>query len=335
MKIAFHLTTPPPPVPGLDAAVQEVELLRSEFGGSLAHLYPAAAYRPWIPRRWLRGAQVRALAEADGRVDLHHVTSDFLLDHPALRRLERPLVCRLLVCPPRPRDAIAPARLYRAVVVSSPADGDRLRSWGVDGVRVIPPGLDLPRFRRVGPPPAGPFTLMMASAPWTRRQFATKGIDALLAAVRSRPRLRLVLLWRGVLLAEIERRVGRAGLGDRVEIVAGAVDVAEALGRAHVVVLAATSRRVVKAYPHSLLEGLAAGRPVLTSPEIALSDWVRDRGCGVVAACSPAALGAALDRLERDYPAYRAATAGLDLEAFSRASCLSAYRELFTSLAGR
>ncbi len=333
MKIAFHLSTPPPPIPELDAAVQEVALLQAEFGGSRSHLYPAGAYRPWIPRGWLPAARVQALEEADARVDVHHLTTDRLLDHRALRRLRKPVVCRLMICPASRRLAVERSRIYRAIVVSSPVDAERLRSWGISGVRVIPPGLDLSRFRDVGPPPQEPFTVMMASAPWTRRQFATKGVDALLEVARSRPRTRLVLLWRGVLLAEAERRIEKRGLGDRVELVAGAVDITEALSRVHVVALAATSPRVVKAYPHSLLEGLAAGRPVLTSPVIALAQKVLDHRCGEVAACTPRALGGALDRLESDYASYRAAAAGLDLEDFSIGSHLDAYGDLFATVA--
>jgi glycosyltransferase involved in cell wall biosynthesis len=332
MKIAFHLTTPPPPLPALDAAVQEVALLRAEFGGPCSHLYPAAAYRPWIPRKWLPASRIRALEEADAWVDLHHVSSDRLFDHRALRRLRRPLVCRLLVCPSSRRHARERSRIYRAIVVSSPVDGERLRSWGISGVRVIPPGLDLGRFQSVAAPPDGPFTVMMASAPWTRRQFATKGVDALLEAMRLRPHMRLVLLWRGVLLPEIERRIRRRGLSGRVELIAGQVDVTEPLSRAHVVALATTSPRVVKAYPHSLLEGLAAGRPVLTSPTVSLAQMVRDHRCGEVTGCTPETVGAALDRLQSDFPRYQAAVAALDLTEFSIASYLRSYGDLFATV---
>jgi glycosyltransferase involved in cell wall biosynthesis len=329
MKIAFHLATPPAPLPELDAAVQEVERLRGAFGGSLCRLYPAARYRPWIPRRFLTPATIREMTARDRQVDLHHLVSDRLLDYPALRRLRRPIVYRLLTSPttrPRVLDNVAP---HGPVVVSSAADAGLLRSWGLPDAVPIPPGIDVDRFRAVGAPPADPFTIMMASAPWTRRQFVTKGVDALLEALRRRPRMRLVLLWRGVLVSAARRRIAAAGIGDRVDLIDGEVDVAEALGGVHVVVLATSSPRVVKAYPHSLLEALAAGRPVLTSGVLAIARWVREHGCGEVAACSPTAIGESLDRLANNYGRYRGATEDLDLSGFSTAVHLASYRALY------
>ena len=81
------------------------------------------------------------------------------------------------------------------------------------------------------------------------------------------------------------------------------------------VVLAATPA-LVKAYPHSLLDGLAAGRPVLVSRAIPMSRFVEQSGCGEVVEDAPAgsaepisthALLAAIDRLRSAYAARQAA----------------------------
>jgi glycosyltransferase involved in cell wall biosynthesis len=333
MKIAYYVTVAPPPDPALDAAFREVESLRRELAGPLTTLYPASAYRPWVPRRWLRPAQKAAFLRHDAAVDLHHLATDVPFDYPVLRRLRRPLVCRLLLTPPSGRPA-ALRCLARAaaVVVSSDGEAARLRAWGLREVAVIAPGIDLERFHGLSPA-TGDFTLLMASAPWTRRQFRTKGIDALLGALRERPRMRLILLWRGVLVDAARRRVAAAGLGGRVEIVDRPTDVTAALARAHAVVLVASSPRVVKAFPHSLLEGLAAGRPVVTSSSLAIADLVRDSGAGIISDCEKGALGAALDRLAGDLQRYRDAALGLDLRRFSRGHYLAAYRALYERLA--
>jgi glycosyltransferase involved in cell wall biosynthesis len=219
-----------------------------------------------------------------------------------------------------------------AIVVSSEDEAERLRRWGHPDVVSIPPGIDLRRFGRV-PPASGPFTLMMASAPWTRRQFRSKGIDALLRTVARRPGLRLVLLWRGALRRTVERRIAASGLTDRVVLLDGAVDVAQTLEQVHAVVLVVSSRRVVKAFPHSLLEGLAAGRPVITSPLLAISRLVADSGAGLVAECDAEALGSAVDRLQSEYGRYRAAAEALDLGPYSLSRHLDSYRALYERLA--
>jgi hypothetical protein len=46
---------------------------------------------------------------------------------------------------------------------------------------------------------------MVGSAPWTKGQFRTKGVEALLEAARQNPRLHLIFLWREVLAEEMER----------------------------------------------------------------------------------------------------------------------------------
>jgi len=335
MKIAYHLATPPAPVAELDAAVQEIERLRSEFGGSLDHLYPASSYRWWIPRRWPRAAVRQALREADRTADLHHIVTDRVFPFPCLRSLRKPVVCSLLTPPdrrPRSRDTLD--RLDR-IVVSSSSDIDRLGEAGRTRAQVIPPAIDLQSFVEVPAPPLQPFTLMMASAPWTRRQFATKGVDTLLAALRARPSWRLILLWRSVLEREVEERIRAADLEGRVELVRDRVDVAQMLKRVHVVVLAPTSPRVVRSYPHSLLESLAAGRPIVTSRHLAISELVRDHDGGRVCESSSEALVDALDSIEGDYGLHRKAARRLDLGAFAPQAFLRSWRRLYEAVLTR
>ena len=336
MKIAFHLTIPAPPQPELDAAIQEINQLRAAFGGDYGHLYPARNYHRWLPRRWLRRRPLERLLRLDRQIDIHHVASDQLFAYRAFTRLRRPLVLRLMTSPTtRPR-ALEALHVYRAVVVSSAVDARRLEAWGLHRVEVIPPGLDLARFRSLPAPPKGPFTVVMASAPWTRRQFVSKGVQPLLEALRARPQMRLVLLWRGMLAAEIDRRVRAAKLEDRVEVIHERVDPAAVLRRAHAAILVTSSPRVVKAFPHSLLEALAAGRPIITNPELGIAALVRENGCGELAFCTANAIGGALDRLAEHYSGYRAAARSIDLGAFTVDSYLTAYRALYTTLiAGR
>ncbi len=105
------------------------------------------------------------------------------------------------------------------------------------------------------------------------------------------------------------------------------------LGRCHAAVTLTASAKLVKAHPHSLLEALAAGRPVLVSPRIALAELVGAAGAGeLVGELTPAALAAAVDRLEEAYDERRRAAAALDLTEFDSRRFVERYAELYRDL---
>jgi glycosyltransferase involved in cell wall biosynthesis len=123
---------------------------------------------------------------------------------------------------------------------------------------------------------------MVGSAPWSRAQFASKGIVALLKAAQQCPQLVLVFLWRGVLFEELAHRVEKMGVADQVEILNEKVDVNRVLARVHASVALATSSKIIRPYPHSLMESLAAGKPVLISRIIPMADDVEQKAYGEV-----------------------------------------------------
>ena len=154
----------------------------------------------------------------------------------------------------------------------------------------------------------------------------------MLDAAHKRTDLRLVFLWRGLHLAEMEREVAQRGLGGRVTVVNRVVDVSEALAQAHAAVVLASSPRLVKAFPHSLLEALASGRPVLVSRAIPMASYVEQNGCGqVVDAVHADAVLQSLALLEADYTRYRTAALRVGPDLDERAF-VAAYRRLYDSI---
>ena len=122
---------------------------------------------------------------------------------------------------------------------------------------------------------------MMGSAPWTKEQFQTKGVDALLETAVRQPNLHLIFLWRGLLYEEMIAKVTAFNLQDRVTILNQQVDVNDVLARAHASIVLASDNNLIKAYPHSLLESLVAGKPVLVSDCVPLADYATQNGCGI------------------------------------------------------
>jgi glycosyltransferase involved in cell wall biosynthesis len=335
MTVLYLMTALPPAVAGTDSVVQEAEILRSRFGGEVIFLPPSSRPRSRLPR-WLYGWQclprVRSLEQS---VDLCHIYHAELYPFPVLRFLRKPILYSVASGLgadgriPKARDV---SRLA-GIVVPTPGERERLRKRGHENVHVIAPGVDRSRFHQTPPPSEPGFVLLAGSAPWTKKQFRTKGVEALLEVARRMPDLRLLFLWRGWMIDEIRFRVKALGLAARVEILDEWVDVDRALGRAHAAVVLADKERLVRAYPQSLLEALACGKPVLVSECIAMAEYVRTTGCGVVVPkLGTSELHHAVERLRREYETCRLHACRVGHRDFPLESLALGYGALYESI---
>ena len=103
------------------------------------------------------------------------------------------------------------------------------------------------------------------------------------------------------------------------------------LARAHAAVLLAKRAEIVKAYPHSLLEALAAGKPVIISESISLADFVRRNQCGmVVEEVNSAALAAAITALIDNYTNLARNAVQVGPTSFSLTALIEEYRRLYS-----
>jgi glycosyltransferase involved in cell wall biosynthesis len=332
MSILYHLMIPRPAQPALDAALQEVAALQAACGGELVYLNPTRLPGSVYPERFYGMHRLLDLRRREADVRLHHVLNAHLFPFPYLRWLRRPIIYSVVAGlrgPLRPGD-VARLRRLAAIVVSNERDRAALLGQGMENVTMIRPGIDVARLTPTPPPVNQPFTLLAGSAPWTRAQFHSKGVEALLSAAEARPDLRLVFLWRGLLLKEMRALVAQRGLEGRVEVIGQRVDVNEVLARVHAAVVLASDPTLVKAFPHSLLEALAVGRPVLVSRALPMADYVEETGCGqVVAAVSAGEVLDALAQLEAGYGACCAAASRVGRRDWQQQRLVEAYRELY------
>ncbi|MFN4294738.1 MAG: glycosyltransferase [Thermoflexales bacterium] len=284
MRALYHVTIPDWPMANCEAVMQDIQALRRIAPGDSFHFYPARSPGTRIPRRLWGLNRLPAIWRAERSADFHHIFNPDPFPFPALHLLRRPIVYTVLggVKDDHRRMAQQLARLARAIIVSSEDDLIRLRGWGISQSCFIQPAIDASRFSYSPPPRGAPFTLLAGSAPWTPEQFGSKGVNALLKAAQQRRDLRIIFLWRGVLFAEMMRRVGAMGVEMQVQVFNEPMDVNRLLAQAHAGVVLAERSDLVKAYPHSLLESLAAGKPVLISRAIPMSAWVEHLGLGVV-----------------------------------------------------
>ncbi len=328
MNILYHSTLPPPIFANSEALYQEVTLLRKHFGGQINNLNPRShgsyvTWRVWGLHQFFR------LKKMDRLVDLHHVFCAGLFPFPVMHSWTKPIIYTITAG--LEHQSLPPWRfpVRTALVVSNQRDADRLTQWGFTP-HIIPPVINLAGFSHASTAISPKFTLLMASAPWTIEQFSSKGIDTLLEVVKREPSLRLVLLWRGALFDEISHRVRSSSLQDQVEVINQPADVNQLLSRVNATVLLSSTDQGVKAWPHSLIESLAAGKPVIISKCIPMADYVVDHHCGVTvnSVNTEDVIRAARD-LIRHYATYQRNALLAATRSFALEETLSSYLQLY------
>ncbi len=330
VKILYHLTVLPPKIPEAEALSQEITALRGHFEGDLLFLNP----NPWatgpIPRLFFGWHKLATIRRHERTVDLHHFYNPDPYPFPLLRWLRRPVIYTITSGFEAGRVDAAYFNGLAGVTVPDERSGQRLAEAGVTNVTVIRPGIDTARFTYAPPPTDGRIRLMVGSAPWTEAQFASKGVDALLAAAAQEPRLNLVFLWRGVLAESFERRVQQWGVQDQVTVFNRLVDVNQVLAGVHGAITLADAPGIVKSYPHSLLDSLAAGKPVLVSRSIPMADYVAETGCGVVVeTVDPTAILAGVSRLMAAYDHFQYSALQRGQSDFGLEAMFAQHRKLY------
>ncbi len=330
MKALYHLTVLPPKMPTCEALSQEIDTLRARFDGDVVYLNPNQLFPLHLPRFVFGFHKWRQLRARERTFGLHHIYNPDPFPFPILRQLRRPIVYSLTGGVGERRPNIPFFAALAAVTVYDERSLERLRAWGLDNVHLVRSGIDTRRFTCT-PLPLGPeIRLLVGSAPWTRAQFCTKGVDTLLEAARREPRLQLVFLWRGVLFDEMLRRVRRVGLERQVTVWNAQVDVNQVLATVHASITLAAQSAIVKAYPHSLLDSLAAGKPVLVSREIPMADYVERTGCGVVVeSVSAGDVLAAIEALRGAYQALQINARQVGPRDFTQEAMVASFRRVY------
>jgi len=334
MRLLYLLPILPPKIPEAEAISQEIELLRTQHPGQIVYLNPNIHWPkslPRIPRLFFGWHKLAALWQIERNIDLHHFYNPDPFAYPILRWLRKPVVYSLSggLTPQFNRHYFA---RMGAITTLSDIDQHTLQQQGLRNVFRVRPSVDAARFT-IHPLPLtdnGPIRLMMASAPWTLAQFASKGIDALLAATQRNPRLHLVLLWRGVLLDEVHRRIAAARVAERVTVIDGLADLNAVLATVHASIVLAADAQIIKAYPQSLLDSLAAGKPILLSRAIPFAQDVERTNCGqIIESVTPEAILHALDALIAHYPQHTTNIQPLIQSHFSPAATLATFTQAY------
>jgi glycosyltransferase involved in cell wall biosynthesis len=308
--------------------------LQEHFGGELCYVNPNAHLpTTLLPRLAFGWHNLPRLYRLSKEADLFHFFNPDPFPYPFLLTLPKPVVYTITGGVER-RPNLAYFRRMAMVTVPDERTLAQLQGWGLSNVALQHPGIATQRFTHTPLPltPDEPLRLLVASAPWTLAQFGSKGFDALLTAAQQMPDLHLTLLWRGLLVGEIRQRIADLGIGERVTVIDEVVDVNAMLGRVHAAAIFATTPGIIKSYPHSLLDALAAGKPVLLNNTIAMSDYVNSKNCGVVAdAVTPEAIMASLAELRAHYNTYAQNALTVGRRDFTEETALAAATAIYAA----
>lgn len=333
MNILYQLATLPPKFPAGEAIIQEINALRANFGGEIMYVNPNQRALGFIPRLLFGFHQLKEIRKREAGLDFHHFYNPDPFPFPFLRCLQRPVIYSISCGINNKRPNVAFFNVLAAVAAADERSLRHLQAWGVKNARLVRPGIDTTRFTHSmlsSPLPHSEIRLLVGSAPWTKPQFRSKGIEALLAAAQQNPQLHLIFLWRGVLVAEMEQRVQAMNLAKQVEIINRQVDVNQVLAGVHASITLANNPAIIKSYPHSLLDSLAAGKPVLVSQTIPMADYVEQTGCGqIVKKVTTADILSAVDALIRTYEAQAQAARQVGQRDFSQQAMIDSFRQIY------
>ncbi|HID64787.1 MAG TPA: glycosyltransferase [Anaerolineae bacterium] len=335
MNILYHLATLRPKMPQAEAISQEIAALRGCFGGDVVYVNPNQQFPLYIPRLLFGFHKLKELRSREANLHIHHFYNPDPFPFPYLRTLRRPVIYSVTCGVGDRRPNVAFFSSLAAVAVSDERSLKWFKSWGMENTVLVRPGIDTSRFTCSPLPLRSGIRLMVGSAPWTKGQFRAKGVEALLLAARQAPHLRLVFLWRGVLADEMERRVRRMNLAEQITVLNELVDVNEVLAGVHASITLATAPGIVKSYPHSLLESLAAGKPVLVSRAIPMADYVEQTSCGkVVDRVTPTDILTAVEALAREYENLQKVAQRVGQRDFSQQKMIISYRRVYEHVLG-
>lgn len=336
MKVLYHLPVLPPKLPQAEALSQEIAALQAAFGGQLNYVNPNGRFPRYAPRLLFGLHQLQRLWRQETAVDLHHFYNPDPFPYPFLRLLKKPVVYSL-------SSGLGATQAVNtnyfgsmtAVTVYDARSQARLHQLGLNNVHLVRSGIDVSRFTPAPLPLANPLRLLVASAPWTAAQFAHKGIDVLLQTAVADPTLHLTFLWRGEQTAVMRQRIANYGLQEQVTLIDKLVDVDEMLATVHATVNLATHSGVIKAYPHSLLDSLAAGKPVLVSRTIAMADDVARLHCGVVVdEVTVAGVQTAVFHLRQHYETLAERATAVGQTEFTQAAMVQSFGNVYHSALG-
>ncbi len=226
-------------------------------------------------------------------------------------------------------------RLSTIVVESEKQKSDLLRlGIAEERIKIIYPPVDMNTFSYQKPPVKQKFTILYASCPTRKQDFAKRGIPLLLETAKNNKDIIIDLAWRKGAFQEINQLVNKNNLHDNV-LVTNKIytNMNERYATAHCTIIPYTVEDdFLKHIPNSALESLAAGKPLLVSEKTELAIFVKKTACGIVFSPTVSGLTEALAEIKQNYARYQQQCRKTAQEYFSKDIFLQKYQEIYHNL---
>lgn len=313
IKILYHASTYNDNFAKWDAVGQEIKFLSQKFGGNIFVFAPKNVFAEYLqkiifklPKSFERLCFSKPIL-ADKEIDLHHVFYPRLRDLRYLRFLKKPIVYTVVSknmgCADA-REMITMAKKMNHIaffVVASPEDETNLKKAGIKNAACFLPGIDLKKFTKIVQAKKVSHQLLMATAPTSFERFRERGIYLLLNLAKSFDGLKLKFLWRNVAYDEIESLVKQKKLNKKISIVNQLVSPVKFFKESDGAIAVFTSTSGNKAFPNSIVESLAAHRPVIVSSVMPIASMIEKYNCGVVVEPTSKSLFMGVRKYYREY----------------------------------
>ncbi len=220
------------------------------------------------------------------------------------------------------------------IIVESERDSKTLREIGVDSKKIFLVYPGVPIHKIPDPPMDVPFTILFASSPIAKDSDALsrRGVSLLIQAAKRLADCQFIFLWRGRHTETLDMMLSKAG-ADNIKVINKIVpNINDVLADVHCTILSPEDWDECKPCPHSLIETLACGRPVLASNRVGISNLIERERCGITFSPNPTDVEDAIRKLRSNYESYRENALPTARRYFSIEKYLREYVDLYKIL---
>jgi glycosyltransferase involved in cell wall biosynthesis len=281
-------------------------------------------------RAWLALRGVAAMLEPRG--DVTHVFGGRSSWH-LLRALGRRPILLTAAVLSKGVGGLPHTNIARVVIESETALGEWTEAGIPRGrIELIRPGIDLEWYRPAPARSQNRFTLLFASTPSDATEMAPRGIPLLVELARLRPLIDIVVPWRewGDIGAARQALEALRPPSNFIVKFGDVADMRSQYADAHATVVCFD--RIGKTCPSFVIEGLAAGRPCISTEGIGLAGDLSRSGAGIVVPRDVAALAVAVDQLRMGWAGFSARARQLAEELFDLRTFLTRYDQLYREI---
>lgn len=218
----------------------------------------------------------------------------------------------------------------RKIVVESKWHQELLLQLGIDpsAIHRIHPGVEIKPYC----PASGPFKLLFATSPPDLYGFLSRGVYLLIQVAQRLPQIEFILVWRDKNYDKLAALL--AGISaSNIKVINGYIpNMDEIYKTVHAAVLPGLASNSLKPCPHSGLEALAHGKPLLVSKPTSIADLIQENQCGLAFEPTVEHLEKSLLELMENFDFYQRNCHSTMQRNFSKDYFLTQYRQIYDSL---